>query len=74
MTVAKEIVGHLEKMPELLQVKVLDFIEYLEAKASAGQEAHSRKDWTTFSLASAMRGLEDEPSSYSPDDLREAFS
>ena len=64
------ILKHLQELPESERAEVLDFIEYLRAKT----EKRDRKDWTTFSLNSAMRRLEDEPSLYSLDDIKESFS
>lgn len=64
------IMKHLRELPESERAEVLDFIEYLRTKT----ENRERKDWTTFSLNSALRGLEDEPSLYSLDDIKESFS
>jgi hypothetical protein len=52
------------------QGEVLNFVEYLQAKA----EKHERKDWSNLSLSSAMRGMEDEQTPYSLADLKESFS
>ena len=41
-----------------------------EAVPDATEEA----DWSAFSLAEAMRGLQGEPSPYSADDIKEPFS
>ncbi|MFH0787840.1 MAG: DUF2281 domain-containing protein, partial [Pseudomonadota bacterium] len=43
-------------LPETEKAEVLDFIEYLKNKAGKKE----RKEWTDFSLSSAMRGMEDE--------------
>jgi hypothetical protein len=52
---------------------VLDFVEFLESRR---QEHTVREDeiaWSAFSLASAMRGMEDEETPYSLADVKEAF-
>jgi hypothetical protein len=72
MGIAGRILEHLHSLPEPMQARVLDFIEYLE-RAADGVEAEDA-DWSVFSLSEAMRGLEDEPSPYSVDDLKETFS
>lgn len=56
-------------LPEPLQREVLDFVEYLANKA--GKED---SDWSLFSLASAMRGLEGENwPDYAEGDLKEKW-
>jgi hypothetical protein len=45
---------------------VLDFVGYLKARAED-------KDWSVFSLSSAMRDMEDENSPYSLGHLQESF-
>ena len=51
-------------------MQLLDFAEYLRAKA----EKDERKEWADFSLATAMRGIEEEKISYSMHDLKETFA
>lgn len=72
MSLAEKIVEHLRRLPEEAQAEVLDFVELLETRSKK-----SRKDpedaWSSFSLAQAMRGMEDEEEIYSLEDLREAF-
>ena len=49
---------------------MLDFVEYLLAKAERREAA----DWADLSLTSAMRGMEDEPTpAYSTADLKDVF-
>ena len=64
------IMKHLRELPESEKAEVLDFIEYLRAKS----EKKEGGEWMAFSLNSAMHGLQDEPSPYSLDDLKESFS
>ncbi|MHB8766075.1 MAG: DUF2281 domain-containing protein [Deferrisomatales bacterium] len=44
-----------ERLPPELQRQVLDFVEYLEARSRAEDEA-----WSRLSLTTALTGLEDE--------------
>ena len=73
MTVAEKIVEHVQKMPEPEQVEVLDFIEYLETKARQRRVRDEEERWSALSLASARRGMEEEPSDYDASDLKETF-
>ena len=55
---------------ELIQWEVLDFVEYLAQK-------HRQEDtgWASFSLVSALRGMENETwPEYSPQDFKEQWS
>ncbi|MBM4037922.1 MAG: hypothetical protein FJ290_05355 [Planctomycetes bacterium] len=74
MSVAEEAIQHLRALPEPMQAQVLEFIEQLEHRAREGNGAAEDAEWSAFSLAAAMRGMEDEPSPYSTDDLKERFS
>ena len=74
MTVAETIIQHVRTLPELVQIEVLDFIEYIETKTATQKCAQEEKDWTMFSLSQAMRGMEDERTYYGPEDLKEVFS
>jgi hypothetical protein len=73
MTTAQVIAQHLMELPEAEQREVLDFVEFLEAKAKPGVLRERGSAWGAFSLAAAMRGMEDEPSSYTAADLKESF-
>jgi hypothetical protein len=55
------------ELPESKKAEVLGFMEYLRAKAE-------ERDWSEFSSASAMSGMENEVSPYSFDDIKESFS
>ena len=70
MNLAKKIIHHVEALPKMKQIEVLDFVEYLHSK-SAMQSEH---EWNNFSLTAAMRGLEKEDTSYSIKDLKESFA
>jgi uncharacterized protein DUF2281 len=70
MSLANKIINKVKELPELKQIEVLDFIEYLKLKT----ERQENIDWSTLSLSSAMRGMENEQSHYSLNDLKESFS
>jgi hypothetical protein len=67
MRLEDKIIEQVHKLPEDKKSEVLDFVEYLRSKTA-------EKDWSELSLSSAMRGMEDEQSSYSLTDLKESFS
>jgi hypothetical protein len=71
MTTSEAIVERLKSLPDPVQKEVLDFVEFLESRR-AGREV-SDAQWNGFSLASAMRGMENEDSPYTRDDLKESF-
>jgi hypothetical protein len=64
MTTAQAIAQHIETLPEAARREVLDFVEFLETKTQRRVVRESDPAWSSFSLASAMRGMEDEPSLY----------
>ena len=70
MNVAKRILKGILALPEAKQVEVLDFVEYLRSRQALTED----KEWADFSLASAMRGMEDETTQYTVEDIRETFS
>ncbi|HLA27596.1 MAG TPA: DUF2281 domain-containing protein [Syntrophales bacterium] len=75
MNMSKEISEHVEKLPEVLQAKVLDFVEYLESKISRdNRRGVEDEDWSQLSLSFAMRGMEEECSPYSIDDVKEKLT
>lgn len=67
MSLEEKIIQQIYDLPESKKAEVLDFVEYLKTKVE-------EKDWSRFSLSSAMRGMENEASPYSLDDLKESFS
>lgn len=75
MQVEEEIQKNVRKLPETFQVEVLNFIEYLLAKSEREVARQDELDWSGFSLASAMREIEDEDMpTYTMDDLKVLFS
>lgn len=73
MTIAEKILQHAQGLPSSLQAEVLDFVEFLETKVGKPKEREEKTDWTTLSLSSAMRGMEDEDSPYTLNDIKETF-
>jgi hypothetical protein len=71
MDIVARILEQVKSMPELDQTEVLDFVEYLKSKKGRKEED---SEWSRFSLDSAMRGIEEEPSPYGIRDLKERFS
>ncbi len=67
MTFEEKIIRGIHELPESKKAEVLDFVEYLKSKSE-------EKKWSEFSLSSAMRGMEDELSLYSLEDIKESFS
>ncbi len=67
MSLEEKIIRHIHELPESKKAEVLDFVEYLRSKTE-------EKDWSEFSLSSAMSGMESEMSPYSFEDIKESFS
>jgi len=74
MALSERIQEHVEKLPASLQAEVLDFVEYLLAKAEREAVREERRLWSDLSLSSAMRGMEDEDTpTYTTADLKMVF-
>lgn len=75
MTTLENIHQYAQMLPDSLQREVLDFVRFLLFKRE--QEITPEQDdmeWSNLSLASAMRGMEDEDTPvYTLDDLKEVF-
>ena len=70
MAIAEKIQQYVQKLPASFQAEVLDFVEYLLAKA----EHREAREWSDLSLAFAMRGMEDEATPiYTAADLKVMF-
>jgi len=75
MAVAERIHQYVQRLPERLQAEVLDFVEYLLAKAERESASRDEQEWTNLSLSLAMREMEgEEGPEYSISDLKESFS
>jgi len=73
MSTAETIMQLLKSLPDSLQREVLNFVEFLQSRQKQAAARGEDRAWSQFSLASAMRGMEDEDSPYSLDDLKETF-
>jgi hypothetical protein len=74
MAVTDRIQQYVQQLPVPLQAEVLDFVQYLLLKTKREGAPLDDSAWSAFSLASAMRGMEDENApAYGPADLRETF-
>jgi len=73
MTTAQAIARHVDALPETAQREILDFIQFVESKMKSSLVREGDRVWSDFSLSSAMRGMEDEPSLYTTADLKESF-
>jgi len=73
MLIREQIQEYVVKLPLSFQAEVLDFVEYLIAKAEREGFVEENREWSEFSLASAMRGMEDEETSYTLSDLKVVF-
>lgn len=60
--ISEKIQKYLQELPTSLQAEVLDFVEYLKAKADREPVREECRDWSGLSLYSAMRGMEHEDS------------
>lgn len=70
MSLAERIIQNVRTLPVSKQIEILDFVEYLRSRA----EKEENIEWNDLLLSSAMRGMEDEKSPYSINDLKETFS
>ncbi|MDZ4199735.1 MAG: DUF2281 domain-containing protein [Kiritimatiellia bacterium] len=73
MTTAQAIAEQIETLPEAAKREVLDFVVFLESKTRTRGVPESGASWSAFSLASAMRGMEEEDSPYTVADMKESF-
>jgi|WetSurMetagenome_2_1015567.scaffolds.fasta_scaffold81460_3 hypothetical protein len=64
MNIEEKIITQVHELPDTKKAEVLEFVNYLMTK-------NNNKDWTDFSLSSAMRCMEREDPSYSFDDIKE---
>jgi hypothetical protein len=69
MNLSEKILTTIASLPESKQVEVLDFVEYLKLKT----EKEESGNWNSFSIASAMMGMENEDAIYSVTDLKETY-
>lgn len=74
-----ELIERLQALPQDKQIEVFDFVEFLSVRCgSAGEAFLARGDWTDaefsrMAMTQALRGIEDDPVTYSRSDLREQW-
>jgi len=70
MTLDEKIHQYAQKLPYSFQEELFDFVQYLLMKA----EQQEKQNWTSLSLSSAVRDMEDEPALYGISDIRVSFA
>ena len=73
MTTVEQINQQVQKLPELLQEEVLDFVEFLMSKTKRDNSRQEDSEWSNLSLVAAMRDIEDEEVIYNESDLKEKW-
>jgi len=74
MSTVEKINVHVQQLPPFLQIEVLNFVEFLESKLTNNDSRQDEVLWSQFSMAQAMRGLEDENVPvYNKSDLKEKW-
>jgi len=75
MIISEKIQRSVQRLPVPFQAEVLDFVEYLLAKAEPEIFRREERAWSDLSLRSAMRGMEDEATpTYTSSDLKIVFA
>jgi hypothetical protein len=74
MTTMRKIMTQLNSMPDSAQHEVLDFVEFLLQRRSNHAFREDDLSWTEYSLAAALRGMEDEETPYAISDLKKTIS
>lgn len=64
MTLEEKIISQVHELPDAKKAEVLEFVNYLKLK-------NNDKDFSGFSLSSSLRGMENEDTPYSLDDIKE---
>jgi hypothetical protein len=70
-----ELIERLQALPPNKQAEVFDFVEFLSSRDMKAK-THPRGTWTDdefagMAMAQALRGIEDDPVTYTTTDLRE---
>ena len=68
MSTLEMITGKARKLPHEMQEEVADFTDYLLRKFE--QNASLDRQWSSVSMANAIRGFEDDPVTYSISDVK----
>ena len=69
MVLNEKIQEYIRKLPQSLQEEMIDYLEFLLVKAQ-----REDNEWSSLSLASALRGMENEPDLYTLSDLKVKYS
>ncbi|MCB9512147.1 MAG: DUF2281 domain-containing protein [Deferribacteres bacterium] len=74
MTTVDRISQQVNQLPQSFQREVLDFIEFLIVKSRHKLDRDEDSEWSSMSLASAMRDMDDEAYPvYDEADLKEKW-
>lgn len=74
MSTVEKINVHVQQLPQLFQIQVLNFVEFLASKLTDNDSRQSDVLWSQFSIAQAMRSIEDEDVPiYTRSDLKEKW-
>jgi hypothetical protein len=74
MSTVEKINVHVQQLPQFFQIEVLNFVEFLASKVTEKDSRQAEELWSQFSIAQAMRGLEDEDVPvYDKSDLKEKW-
>lgn len=57
MSTVEKINAHVQQLPQLFQIQVLNFVEFLAPKLTDNDSRHADVLWSQFSIAQAMRGI-----------------
>lgn len=74
-----ELIERLQALPQDKQAEVFDFVEFLSQRRDITGGAHlAQGEWTDaefarMAMTQALRGLEDDPVTYTAADLRERW-
>ena len=69
MNILAKLLEDINRLPESKQLELADFVERLMQTADSEEELN----WSNLSLASALRGMENEEFPYTIDDLKETY-
>ena len=69
MNISAKLLENINKLPESKQLELADFVERLTQTA----DDEEGLNWSDFSLASAVRDMENEELSYTINDLKEVY-
>jgi hypothetical protein len=71
-----ELIEKLRALSREKQAEVFDFVEFLRARSSGmGRSDHPTDiEFSEFSMGHALRGMEDDPVTYTEEDLSEKWT